>query len=62
MDQITTALTAVKTLRNTVNLVFDTLGNGVCAGHGEDGEAKFLQEVYDLLNATNTNLRFATKS
>lgn len=59
MDQLTGALTAIKTLRNTVGQVFETLGNGVCAEHGEDGESKFLQELHDLLNTTNTNLRLA---
>lgn len=57
MEQLETALHAVKTLRTTVGQVFETLGNGVRAEHGEDGEQKFLQELQDLLNATNTQLR-----
>lgn len=58
MDQLTTALSAIKTLRSTVGQVFETLGSGVCVEHGEDGEVKFLHDLQELLNATNYNLRY----
>jgi len=57
MEQLTSSLAAVKVLRSTVGQVFEVLGNGVRAEHGEDGETKFLLELQELLNTTNTNLR-----
>lgn len=53
-----TALNAVKVLRSSVGQVFDTLGNGLRADHGEDGkDAKFLCELQELLSTVNINLR-----
>lgn len=58
MDQLNSALTAVKVLRSSVGQVFESLGNGIRADHGEDGrETKFLLELQELLNAVNVNLR-----
>jgi mediator of RNA polymerase II transcription subunit 27 len=53
-----TALNAVKVLRSSVGEVFDTLGNGLRADHGEDGkDTKFLLELQELLSTVNVNLR-----
>lgn len=53
-----TALNAVKVLRSSVGQVFDTLGNGLRADHGEDGkDTKFLFELQELLSTVNINLR-----
>ena len=53
-----TALNAVKVLRSSVGQVFDTLGNGLRADHGEDGkDTKFLFELQELLSNVNINLR-----
>lgn len=58
MDQLNSALTAVKVLRSSVGQVFESLGNGIRADHGEEGrETKFLLELQELLNAVNVNLR-----
>lgn len=57
MEQLQTALGAVKVLRTTVGQVFETLGSGIRAEHGEDGETKFIHEIQELLTATNTQLR-----
>ena len=53
------ALNAVKVLRSSVGQVFDTLGNGLRADHGEDGkDTKFLFELQELLSTVNINLRY----
>ena len=57
MEQLNSGLSAIKALRSTVGQVFESLGNGVRAEHGEDGENKFLLELQELLNQTNSNLR-----
>lgn len=57
MDQLLSALSSIKQLRSSVGQVFESLGNGVRAEHGEDGENKFLSELQELLNSTNGNLR-----
>lgn len=58
MDQLVAALAAVKELRSSVGQVFETLGNGVQTdGSPEEGDNKFLQEMHELLNTTNNNLR-----
>lgn len=59
MEQLQTALTAIKVLRSSVGQVFDSLGNGLSAEHGEENrEAKYLAELQELLNAVNVNLRY----
>lgn len=58
MDNLYTALTAVKTLRSSVGQVFSSLANGLRADHGEEGkENKFLIELQDLLTSVNNHLR-----
>lgn len=57
MEQLQSSLANIKTLRTTVAQVFETLANGVRSEHGTDGESKFLQELQELLSATNTHLR-----
>lgn len=58
MEQLNSALVSIKVLRARVGQVFETLGNGIRAEHGEEGrETKFLMELQELLNAVNNNLR-----
>ncbi|XP_054274957.1 mediator of RNA polymerase II transcription subunit 27-like isoform X2 [Macrosteles quadrilineatus] len=58
MENLYTALSAVKTLRSSVGQVFSSLSNGLRADHGEDGkENKFLLELQDLLSSVNNHLR-----
>ena len=58
-QQLQTALTAIKVLRSSVGQVFDSLGNGLRAEHGEENrESKYLSELQDLLSAVNSNLRY----
>lgn len=57
MEQLQTSMAAVKILRTSVAQVFETLANGVRVEHGENGDNKFLQEMQELLTATNTHLR-----
>lgn len=58
MEQLQTALTAIKVLRSSVGQVFDSLGNGLQAEHGEDNkETKYLSELQELLTTVNINLR-----
>lgn len=57
MEQLQTALSAVKVLRTNVGQVFETLGGGIRVEQGEDGENKFLHELQELLTSTNSNLR-----
>ncbi|KAK7868308.1 hypothetical protein R5R35_013893 [Gryllus longicercus] len=58
MEPFYTALNAVKVLRSSVGHVFDTLGNGVRADHGEENkDNKFLLELQELLSTVNVNLR-----
>lgn len=53
-----TALNSLKVLRSSVGQVFETLGNGLRADHGEDGrDTKFLFELQELLSTVNINLR-----
>lgn len=59
MDQLNSALIAIKVLRSSVGQVFESLGNGIRAEHGEEGrETKFLLELQELLNSVNVNLRY----
>lgn len=58
MDQLNAALVSIKVLRSSVGQVFESLGNGIRAEHGEEGrETKFLLELQELLNSVNVNLR-----
>ncbi|XP_008550657.1 mediator of RNA polymerase II transcription subunit 27 [Microplitis demolitor] len=58
MEQLQTALIALKVLRSSVGQVFDCLGNGLRSDHGEENkETKYLQELQELLTAVNVNLR-----
>ncbi|XP_071446097.1 mediator of RNA polymerase II transcription subunit 27 [Hetaerina americana] len=58
LDALHTALNAIHVLRSSVGHVFETLGNGVRADHGEEGkETKYLLEIHDLLTKVNSNLR-----
>lgn len=58
MDQLNAALISIKVLRSSVGQVFESLGNGIRAEHGEEGrETKFLLELQELLNSVNVNLR-----
>ncbi|XP_043288946.1 mediator of RNA polymerase II transcription subunit 27 isoform X2 [Venturia canescens] len=58
MEQLQIALTAIKVLRSSVGQVFDSLGNGLGAEHGEENrEIKYLAELQDLLTVVNGNLR-----
>lgn len=57
MEQLQSALTAVKVLRTNVGQVFETLGGGIRVEQSEDGENKFLHEIQELLASTNSNLR-----
>lgn len=60
MDQLNSALVSIKVLRSRVGQVFETLGSGIRAEHGEEGrETKFLMELQELLNAVNNNLRYS---
>ncbi len=59
MEQLNSALVSIKVLRARVGQVFETLGSGIRAEHGEEGrETKFLMELQELLNAVNNNLRY----
>ncbi|XP_046666599.1 mediator of RNA polymerase II transcription subunit 27 isoform X2 [Homalodisca vitripennis] len=58
MENLYTALSAVKTLRSSVGQVFSSLASGLRADHGEEGkENKFLVELQDLLTSVNNHLR-----
>lgn len=58
LEPINNALSQLQVLRSSVGQVFETLGNGVRAEYGEeDKEQKFLQELSELLNTVNSNLR-----
>lgn len=59
MEQLNSALVSIKVLRARVGQVFETLGSGIRAEHGEDGrDTKFITELQELLNAVNNNLRY----
>lgn len=59
MEQLQTALTAIKVLRSSVGQVFDSLGNGLRADHGEENkENKYLLELQELLTTVSVNLRY----
>lgn len=59
MEQLNSALVSIKVLRARVGQVFETLGSGIRAEHGEEGrETKFLMELQELLNTVNNNLRY----
>lgn len=61
-QQLQTALTAIKVLRSSVGQVFDSLGNGLRADHGEENkENKYLLELQELLTTVNVNLRYYFK-
>ena len=58
LEPINNALSQLRVLRSSVGQVFETLGTGVRADHGEEGkEQKFLQELQELLNSVNANLK-----
>lgn len=58
MDQLNAALVSIKVLRSSVGQVFESLGSGIRAEHGDEGrETKFLLELQERLNAVNVNLR-----
>lgn len=58
LEQLHAALVSVKVLRSSVGQVFDALGNGVRAEHGDDGrDTSFMLELQELLGAVNSNLR-----
>uniref|UniRef100_A0A182MLT5 Uncharacterized protein n=2 Tax=Myzomyia TaxID=59140 RepID=A0A182MLT5_9DIPT len=58
LEPINSALSQLRVLRSSVGQVFETLGTGVRADHGEEGkEQKFLQELQELLNSVNANLK-----
>ncbi|XP_025832591.1 mediator of RNA polymerase II transcription subunit 27 [Agrilus planipennis] len=58
LDQLYTALNAIKVLRSNVGSVFETVSNGLRADHGEEGkENKFMLELQDVLTTVNNNLR-----
>ncbi|XP_029168146.1 mediator of RNA polymerase II transcription subunit 27 [Nylanderia fulva] len=58
MEQLQAALTAIKVLRSNVGQVFDSLGNGLRAEHGDENkESKYLLELQELLTTVNLNLR-----
>lgn len=58
LEQLHSALVSVKVLRSSVGQVFDALGSGVRAEHGDEGrDTRFLLELQELLGAVNTNLR-----
>ena len=60
MEQLQTALSALKVLRSSVGEVFYCLANGIRADHGEDSskENKYLFEIQELLTTVGTNLRY----
>lgn len=61
-QQLQTALTAIKVLRSSIGQVFDSLGNGLRADHGEENkENKYLLELQELLTTVNVNLRYYFK-
>lgn len=58
MEKLVSALTAVKLLRASVGNVFENLGNGIRAEHGEEHrDSKFLFELQEILHTVNLNLR-----
>lgn len=58
MEQLQNSLAAIKVLRSSVGQVFDSLGNGIRADHGEENkETKYLAELQEQLTAINVNLR-----
>ncbi|EFN77798.1 Mediator of RNA polymerase II transcription subunit 27 [Harpegnathos saltator] len=58
MEHLLAALTAIKVLRSSVGQVFESLGNGLRAEHGEENkESKYLFELQELLTTVNLNLR-----
>lgn len=58
MEQLQTALSALKVLRSSVGQVFYSLANGIRADHGEENkENKYLLELQELLTTVGTNLR-----
>lgn len=60
MEQLQTALIAIKVLRSSVGQVFDSLGNGLRAEHGEENkENKYLLELQELLTTVSVNLRYS---
>lgn len=58
MDQLNSALIAIKQLRSSIGQVFEALANGVRSEQGEDGkDGKFLIEFQELVSTCNLNLR-----
>ncbi|CAG9826418.1 unnamed protein product [Diabrotica balteata] len=58
IDQLNSALNAVKVLRSNVRSVFESVSNGLRADHGDEGkETKFIYELQELLTTVNNNLR-----
>ncbi|CAH1967903.1 unnamed protein product [Acanthoscelides obtectus] len=58
LAQLNVALNSVKVLRSNVRSVFESVGNGLRADHGDDGkENKYIIELQELLTTVNNNLR-----
>lgn len=58
IEPLYTALNSIKVLRSSVGHVFDTLGNGLRAEHGEEGkDARFIMELQELLSSVTLNFR-----
>lgn len=58
MEQLQNSLIAIKVLRSSVGQVFDSLGNGLRADHGEENkEEKYIAELQELFTTINSNIR-----
>lgn len=62
LEQLNSALNAIKVLRSNVRSVFESVSNGLRADHGDEGkETKFIYELQELLTTVNNNLRYENK-
>lgn len=57
MDQAQAALTALRSLRKNVRIVFETLADGIRPECNDEGENIQLHGIQELLNTTSGNLR-----
>lgn len=58
LEQLHTALNAIKVLRSNVGQVFTNVSNGLRVDHGDEGkENQFMSELQELLTTVNNNLR-----
>ncbi|KAF7996391.1 hypothetical protein HCN44_002023 [Aphidius gifuensis] len=58
MEQLQNSLIAIKVLRSSVGQVFDSLGNGLRADHGEENrEEKYIAELQELFTTISSNIR-----